>query len=529
MNAKMLLRRQEGSLSKFLDKQVIDVLQVLDPNLTRPANLINLIEKTVDVHTMLKDQVKRNVLINAMNEKEAEEFAKAIGLKEWYDVKYALTKTTFNKNKLQHALKFFENDFYEDEVNDKVESEYISPEKPLFQHQIETVHSIREKLSTMPHKALLHMPTGSGKTLCAMRLIATHMLENPNTLVIWLAYSGELCEQALSEFKQMWQHVGDRKIGVYRFFGQSNLDPLLIKRGFIASSLSKMLGSAQKSNEFLAKMAKNVNLVVIDEAHQAIAPKFSIIIDVLSENQNTWLLGLSATPGRISGTTNQENIDLAKFFGQKKEILNTNGENPMKFLIKKGYLANPKFNPITHDGVHLSKEDIGRIEREIDVPKKILEKLSVDTRRNLAIVTEIMRLSNNHKKIIVFAASVKHAEIISSILAAKEYPSQYVVESTSNEVRSKILNDYRTPEKPMIICNYGILTTGFDVPQTSAVVIARPTKSHVLYAQMVGRGIRGPKSGGNKECEISTVMDNGIDEFFNIAKIFTMWEEVWNN
>ena len=72
----------------------------------------------------------------------------------------------------------------------------------------------------------------------------------------------------------------------------------------------------------------------------------------------------------------------------------------------------------------------------------------------------------------------------------------------------------------MILCNYGILTTGFDAPQTSAIVIARPTKSYVLYAQMVGRGIRGIKAGGNKTCEISTVIDSNINDFIDITEVF---------
>ena len=176
----------------------------------------------------------------------------------------------------------------------------------------------------------------------------------------------------------------------------------------------------------------------------------------------------------------------------------------------------------------MSKNDISKIEREIDVPKSILEKLSDDAKRNLSIVREIIRLSQKHKKIIVFAASVKHAKTISLILSAKRYTSHYITEATPSGLRSRVLDDYKNVDKPMILCNYGILTMGFDAPKTSAVVIARPTKSYVLYAQMVGRGIRGPKAGGNKTCEISTVMDDDIDEFVNIEEIFTMWEEAWD-
>ena len=62
-----------------------------------------------------------------------------------------------------------------------------------------------------------------------------------------------------------------------------------------------------------------------------------------------------------------------------------------------------------------------------------------------------------------------------------------------------------------MLVNYGVLTTGFDAPNTNAVVITRPTTSLVLYSQMIGRGIRGPKMGGTKECIIVDIEDNIIN------------------
>jgi len=59
-----------------------------------------------------------------------------------------------------------------------------------------------------------------------------------------------------------------------------------------------------------------------------------------------------------------------------------------------------------------------------------------------------------------------------------------------------------------ILVNYGVLTTGFDAPSIEAVIIARPTTSVVLYSQMLGRGLRGTKMGGTKDCTIIDVNDN---------------------
>ena len=80
----------------------------------------------------------------------------------------------------------------------------------------------------------------------------------------------------------------------------------------------------------------------------------------------------------------------------------------------------------------------------------------------------------------------------------------------------------------MVLCNYGVLTTGFDAPGISAALIARPTRSLVLYSQMIGRAIRGPRSGGNREAEIISVVDPRLPGFGDIAEAFENWEDIWH-
>ncbi len=67
---------------------------------------------------------------------------------------------------------------------------------------------------------------------------------------------------------------------------------------------------------------------------------------------------------------------------------------------------------------------------------------------------------------------------------------------------------------------------GFDAPRTNVAMIARPTRSVVLYSQMVGRAARGPRAGGNERCRVITVVDR-IPGFRSIAEAFTFWEDIW--
>ncbi len=81
----------------------------------------------------------------------------------------------------------------------------------------------------------------------------------------------------------------------------------------------------------------------------------------------------------------------------------------------------------------------------------------------------------------------------------------------------------------MVVFNYGVLTAGFDAPRTRCVIIARPTTSLVLYSQMAGRAMRGPRVGGNSKADILTVADTSLQGYASVTDAFTNWEELWSD
>src|SRR5690606_8387364 len=70
----------------------------------------------------------------------------------------------------------------------------------LFPHQRTAVREAMVHLSDGDRRALLHTPTGSGKTRTAMSLAADFLRSHEPTCALWLAASEELCEQAADEF-----------------------------------------------------------------------------------------------------------------------------------------------------------------------------------------------------------------------------------------------------------------------------------------------------------------------------------------
>jgi len=87
------------------------------------------------------------------------------------------------------------------------------------------------------------------------------------------------------------------------------------------------------------------------------------------------------------------------------------------------------------------------------------------------------------------------------LLKERSVAAELVTGETREATRRKLIQEFRDG-RVKVLCNCSVLTTGFDAPKITHVVIARPTVSRVLYEQMVGRGLRGPRFGGTAECVI---------------------------
>ena len=165
----------------------------------------------------------------------------------------------------------------------------------------------------------------------------------------------------------------------------------------------------------------------------------------------------------------------------------------------------------------------------MDIPTDILESLSMSQQYITAVLKSIIELLDSGKcRILVFAATVDHAKVLAAILAQKKIQALVVTGETPLRIRDRSITKFKSTDRdPMVLLNFGVLTTGFDAPKADAVVIARLTKSLVLYSQMVGRAIRGPKAGGTETCEIVSVIDPALPGFGDISEAFLNWEDIW--
>ena len=408
----------------------------------------------------------------------------------------------------------------------------VQPEFGLFPHQRRAADRVCDAIRGGYGRVVLHMPTGAGKTRTAMHIVSRFMTASEPSVVVWLAASAELLDQAADAFLNAWPRLGNRQIDILRFWGDYEPDLSEASDCVIIAGLQKMHALKARDHIGVLRLAKSVKLVVVDEAHQAIAPTYRELIDILAETgTNNALVGLTATPGRTWSDIVADE-QLSSFFGERKVTLEVPGwDDPVSFLIAKGYLARPTFRRLEVEASSKLKLRLKRAGVGDDYDPALLESLAEQADRNVAIIDEIRYLmEEGHKRIILFGASVRHAELLAAGLSAVGIDGRVVTGNTGATARARTIKTFQgLSTKPMVLCNFGVLTTGFDAPNTSAVVIARPTKSLVLFSQMAGRATRGPKAGGNENCTISTVVDIDLPGFGNMTEAFTNWEDVWHD
>ena len=378
------------------------------------------------------------------------------------------------------------------------------------------------------------MPTGAGKTRTAINLVSEKLKENNKNLVVWLAHTEELCQQAHDEFSKAWEIIGNRNLKSYKLFKnfRYNLDD--INSGFIVLSLDYAYSLTKTNQNKFFSLARKSKFVVMDEAHMSVAPSYQQVLEILV-NKETCLLGLTATPGRAEILSN-ENFKLAKFYNKQKATLNIKGyKTPIEFLQDKNYLAKVETEKL-EVSINITKiftkkdiaKELKRIQSGRDLSNEFIKKLSMnETRTNMIIEKTIIENKDKNNKIIIFAGSVESAKNIDLILKMENINCALVTGETHLVERRNNIEKFKDVKSGLnVIINYGVLTTGFDAPKANIAIIGRPTQSVTLYSQMVGRVMRGKKAGGKKSCKVVTVKDP-IKGFRDMSESFTYWEDLW--
>ncbi|MBR0713666.1 DEAD/DEAH box helicase [Bradyrhizobium liaoningense] len=391
------------------------------------------------------------------------------------------------------------------------------PLKPLHDFQEDVAASldgIFADTAAKRRRCVVSLPTGAGKTRVVAEVAVTRVLAptSPNRLVLWIAQSEELCEQAVQCFRQLWPNRGSQgeTLRLIRFWGgQANPSPSRPGEPTVIVASIQTLSSRTVGSSLA--WAGDPGLLVIDECHHALTPSYTGALRWLNTDrtdgvQEPPIVGLSATPFR--GLNEEETKQLARRFDER--LIPKTQSTLFEHLQEQGVLARFKYTRLDmSDRFELTPDEIRSLETFHRLPESAMERLGNDPERNDRILSAVAAASE--QSILIFATSVAHANRLAARLTLLGIPAAAVSGETDRSSRRWFIDRFRRGDV-RVLCNHSALTTGFDAPATDLIVIARPVFSPSLYMQMVGRGLRGPANGGKQQCRILTIQDN-LDQF----------------
>ena len=339
--------------------------------------------------------------------------------------------------------------------------------------------------------AVIVLPTGAGKSL-----VIAELAKIAKGRVLVLAHVKELVEQNYEKYKS---------------YG--------LDAGIFSASLGKkdwnqkaIFGSIQSVARAPEEFFSEFSLLIIDECHRVSeegASQYQEVIQKIRERSPAiCILGLTATPYRLGlgwiyeySHTGELKTEQQRFFKQCVYEL------PLSYMIKNKFLTQPvKVDiPVTcYDFSELTEKNRMYTAAEVEELLKNQKRLTPLIVNNIVDITERF----NRKGVMIFSATVKHAQEILSSLPEGE--ARLVLGDTDMASRDQIVDDFKRRQFKYLV-NVSVLTTGFDAPHVDVVAILRPTESNSLYQQIVGRGLR--LNPGKTDCFILDYTGMGHDIF----------------
>ncbi len=358
----------------------------------------------------------------------------------------------------------------------------------LRDYQIEICESVREAFKK--HRSvMMQMPTGTGKTVVLASLVQQYLdksLErrDQHCQVLIVAHRIELTEQMGEHLKRYGIEygviAGGRKTKEAEPVIVASIQTLSSK----LSSLSSLLSPS---------------LIIIDEAHHAVAKTYRQLWDVWPEAR---FLGLTATPYRLSGEGFTDLFDVLV------------DSWTMKRFIAEGWLSAFDYYSIRPDSDDQKLIDnLKKRGADGDFQMKELHD-TLDVTPCIERLFESFEQFAFDMKGIVYAIDIAHAEHIAEYYREQGVNALALSSKTDMKERKEAVEAFRASsvivhhqllkDKPIqVLVSVDLFSEGFDCPDVEFIQIARPTLSLAKYLQMIGRGLR-PNKG--KEC--CTIIDN---------------------
>ncbi len=328
-------------------------------------------------------------------------------------------------------------------------------------YQDDCLQRIRARYLEGARRLLVSLPTGTGKTV-VFAAMPTFFKMRKRMLV--LAHRQELLEQAASKFAAVAPGL---RVGIEQ--GSRHAPP---DADVVLASVPTV--GRETSSRLLRLDPEQFYLIVVDEAHHAVAATYRRVFDhfgLFSKGTKRLLVGFTATPRR------GDKFTLAGVFEKVAYA------RSLPQMVREGYLCPVRGwrvpTSIDIGGVRVRHGDFVEhdLARAVDVPE-----------RNRLVVDAYERLAPG-RRAVVFCVNVAHVHTLAAVFKERGIVAAAVWGAMPPDTRRATLRRFGDGDVS-VLANCNVLTEGFDEPRVDCVLMARPTRSQLLYAQMVGRGTR---------------------------------------
>jgi len=335
-------------------------------------------------------------------------------------------------------------------------------------YQLEGVAAVEAAWARGLRRPAVVWPTGAGKTVGFARLAVNWLEANPGGRAVGIAHTGELLDQMTDKFRSVAPGL---RVGRVQAHWNETLARL------VCASVQTLSRGNRRD------MLRNVGLLIIDECHHAPARTYLDVLThfgALGEAANA-PIGTPGTAVAVGFTATMERGDELALGQVWQDVVHSMS---IADAIAAGWLVRPR-------GIHVQVDDLdlsavrssGGDYRAEDLGDALMRSMAPE-----AIVKAVAEHAAD-RRIIAFAPTVASAALIADALRDAGHAVGLVHGGMPAGERKAVLDDFRAG-RTKIMLNCMILTEGFDDPSADCALIARPTRSPVLYKQIAGRVIR---------------------------------------